>query len=152
MSEKLMKVQRIEHGTVIDHILPGMAFDVLRVLGISSHKTMSILLNSHSRKGGKKDILKIEDVELTADEANRVALVSPHATINFIHGGEVVRKFNAEAPRVVRGILTCSNPNCISNQNEPVVSEFTRSPDDGHRYVCTYCERDIVDLAKRIRW
>ena len=152
MSEKLMKVQRIEHGTVIDHILPGMAFDVLRVLGISSDKTMSILLNSHSKKGGKKDILKIEDVELTADEANRVALVSPRATINFIHGGEVVRKFNAEAPRVVRGLLTCSNPNCISNQNEPVESEFTRSVDDDHRYVCTYCERDIVDLAKRIRW
>jgi len=152
MSEKLMKVQRIEHGTVIDHILPGMAFDVLRVLGIPSDKTMSILLNSHSKKGGKKDILKIEDVELTAEEANRVALVSPHATINFIHGGEVVRKFNAEAPRVVRGILTCSNPNCISNQNEPVESEFTRGPDEGHRYVCTYCERDIVDLAKRIRW
>lgn len=152
MTEKLMRVQRIEHGTVIDHILPGMAFDVLRVLGISKNKTMSILLNSHSKKGGRKDILKIEDVELTAEEANRVALVSPHATINFIDGGEVVRKFNAEAPRVVRGILSCSNPNCISNQNEPVVSEFTRGPDDGHRYVCTYCERDIMDLAKRIRW
>lgn len=152
MPEKLMKVQRIEHGTVIDHILPGAAFDVLRVLGISSDKTMSILLNSHSKKGGKKDILKIEDLELTAEEANRVALVSPHATINFIHDGVVVQKFNAEAPQVVRGLLTCSNPNCISNQNEPVESEFTRGPDEGNRYICIYCERDIVDLAKRIRW
>ena len=150
MPEKLMKVQRIEHGTVIDHIVSGKAFDVLRVLGIPRDKTMSILLNSHSKKGGKKDILKIEDVELTDDQANRVALVSPHATINIIEGGHVVRKFNAEAPAVVRGILTCSNPNCISNQNEPVTSEFTRGPDDGHRYVCIYCERDVVDLAKRI--
>ena len=24
------------------------------------------------------------------------------------------------------------------------------SPDSGHRYVCTYCDRDIIDLAKRI--
>ena len=152
MSDKLMKVQRIEQGTVIDHILPGMAFDVLRVLGISTDRTMSILLNSHSKKGGKKDILKIEDLELTGEEANRVALVSPHATINIIQGGEVVRKFNAEAPEVVRGILTCSNPNCISNQNEPVTSEFKRSPAAGYHYVCTYCERDITDLAKRIRW
>jgi len=150
MPEKLMKVQRIERGTVIDHILPGAAFDVLRVLEIPKDKTMSILLNSHSKKGGKKDILKIEDVELSGEEANRVALVSPHATINFIEGGKVVRKFNVEAPGVVRGILTCSNPNCISNQNEPVTSEFTRGPDDGHRYICKYCERDIVDLAKRI--
>ena len=111
---------------------------------------MSILVNSHSKKGGKKDILKFEDVELSAEEANLVALVSPQATINIIVGGKVVRKFNAEAPSVVRGILTCSNPNCISNQNEPITTEFSLSVDQGHRYVCTYCERDIIDVAKRI--
>ena len=151
MSDHLMKVQRIEHGTVIDHILAGKAFDVLSVLGISNEKGMSILINSHSKKGGKKDILKIEDVELSAVEASRVALISPRATINIIVGGHVARKFNAEAPEVVRGILTCSNPNCISNQNEPVTSEFRLGSDDGHRYVCNYCERDIVDLATRVR-
>jgi aspartate carbamoyltransferase regulatory subunit len=145
-----MKVERIDHGTVIDHILPARAFDVLRVLGLSNDKTMSILVNSHSKKGGKKDILKFEDVELSAEEANLVALVSPQATINIIVGGKVVKKFNAEAPKVVRGIMTCSNPNCISNQNEPITTEFRLSPDAGHRYVCTYCDRDIIDLAKRI--
>jgi aspartate carbamoyltransferase regulatory subunit len=151
MPEKYMKVQRIEHGTVIDHILPGMAFDVLRVLGMSNDRGMSILINSQSKKGGKKDILKIEDVELSDQEASRLALVSPHATVNIIVGGHVVKKFNAEAPALVRGVLSCSNPNCISNQNEPIESEFKLSPDAGHRYVCTYCERDIVDLAKRVR-
>ena len=150
MSHKYMKVERIEHGTVIDHILPAMAFDVLRVLGLSSDKTMSILVNSHSKKGGKKDILKFEGVELSAEEANLVALVSPQATINIIVGGKVVRKFNAEAPEVVSGILTCSNPNCISNQNEPITTEFKQSDDGSHRYVCTYCERDVIDLAKMI--
>lgn len=150
MTQHLMKVQRIEHGTVIDHILAGRAFDVLSVLGISNERSMSILINSHSKKGGKKDILKIEDVELSETEASRVALISPHATINIIVGGHVVRKFNAEAPGVVRGILTCSNPNCISNQDEPVTSEFRLGPDGGHRYVCSYCERDIVDLATRV--
>lgn len=150
MSGKYMKVERIEHGTVIDHILPSMAFDVLRVLDLSSDKTMSILVNSHSKKGGKKDILKFEGVELSAEEANLVALVSPRATINIIVGGKVVRKFNAEAPSVVRGILTCSNPNCISNQNEPITTEFSLSVDQSHRYVCMYCERDIIDVAKRI--
>ena len=150
MPDKLMKVQRIENGTVIDHILPGMAFDVLKVLGISNDRSMSILINSHSKKGGKKDILKIEDVELSSKEASRVALISPLATINIIAGGKVVRKFNAEAPKVVRGILTCSNPNCISNQNEPITTEFRLGPDEGHRYICTYCDRDIVDLVKRV--
>ena len=150
MAQKYMKVERIEHGTVIDHILPTRAFDVLRVLGLSKDRTMSILVNSHSKKGGKKDILKFEDVELSAEEANLVALVSPLATINIIVGGEVTRKFRAEAPKEVRGILTCSNPNCISNQDEPIITEFKLGCDEGHRYVCTYCEREIVDLAKCI--
>jgi len=145
-----MKVERIENGTVIDHILPSKAFDVLGVLGLSTDKTMSILVNSHSKKGGKKDILKLENVELSPEEANLVALVSPQATINIIDGGKVVRKFNTEAPKVVRGILTCSNPNCISNQDEPITTEFKLASDEGHRYVCTYCERDIVDLAKSV--
>ena len=150
MSEKYMKVEKIEHGTVIDHILPSMAFDVLRVLGLSKDKSISILVNSHSKKGGKKDILKFEYVELSAEEANLVALVSPEATINIIVDRKVVRKFNAQAPTIVRGILSCSNPNCISNQNEPIVSDFRLHADEGHRYVCSYCERDIVDLAKHI--
>jgi len=55
--------------------LPARAFDLLRVLGLSNDKTMSILVNSHSRKGGRKDILKLEDFELSAEAANLVALV-----------------------------------------------------------------------------
>ena len=150
MSERYMKVEKIEHGTVIDHIMAGMAFDVIRVLGLQNDRSMSILINSHSKKGGKKDILKIENVELSAEEASRVALVSPLATINIIANGNVVRKFNAEAPKVVEGILSCSNPNCISNQNEPVTSEFHLGQDEEHHYICAYCERDIVDLARQI--
>ena len=145
-----MKVERIEHGTVIDHILPGMAFDVLRVLRLSNDRTMSILINTHSKKGGKKDILKFEDVELSAEEANLVALISPLATINYIVDGKVARKFKAETPAVVSGILTCSNPNCITNQNEPITTEFIKVPDEDQRYVCSYCERDIVDLVNRV--
>lgn len=150
MSQRYMKVQKIEHGTVIDHIMAGMAFDVIRVLGLRNDRSMSILINSHSKKGGKKDILKIENVELSAEEASRVALVSPQATVNIIANGNVVKKFNAEAPQIVKGILSCSNPNCISNQNEPVTSEFHLGQVEGHRYICAYCERDIVDLARHI--
>ena len=150
MPKKYMKVERIEHGTVIDHILPARAFDVLRVLRLSNDRSMSILVNTHSKKGGKKDILKFEDVELSAEEANLVALISPQATINYIVDGKLVRKFNTEAPMVVRGILTCSNPNCITNKNEPITTEFKRAPDTDQRYVCSYCERDIEDLVNHV--
>jgi len=145
-----MKVERIEHGTVIDHILPAKALDVLRVLRLSSDRSISILINAHSKKGGDKDILKIEDVEISPEEANLVALISPQATINYIADGKVVRKFKAEAPEVVRGVLTCSNPNCITNKNEPITTEFRRVSNKGYRYVCSYCDRDIEDLVNRI--
>ena len=49
MSHKYMKVERIEHGTVIDHRLPAMAFDVLGGLGLSSVETVSIVVMSHAR-------------------------------------------------------------------------------------------------------
>lgn len=150
MSKKFMKVEKIKHGTVIDHIMAGRAFDVIRVLGLGNDRSMSILVNSHSQKGGRKDILKIENVELSDDEANLVALVSPAATINIIADGNVVKKFNVEAPAVVKGILSCSNPNCISNQKEPVTSQFHLGHDAEHRYICDYCERDIVDLVRHI--
>jgi aspartate carbamoyltransferase regulatory subunit len=150
MPKRYMKVERIERGTVIDHILPSRAFDVLRVLRLSNNRSMSILINTHSKKGGKKDILKFEDVELSAKEANLVALISPQATINYIVDGKVARKFKAETPKIVRGILTCSNPNCITNQNEPITTEFKKVTDDDQRYVCSYCERDIEDLVNRI--
>ncbi len=150
MSKKYMKVERIEHGTVIDHILPAKALDVLRVLRLSTDRSISILINAHSKKGGNKDILKFEDVEISAEQANLVALISPQATINYIVDGKVARKFNTETPKVVRGILTCSNPNCITNKNEPITTEFKRVSDEGYRYVCSYCDRDIVDLVNRI--
>lgn len=150
MSKKYMKVERIEHGTVIDHILPAKALDVLRVLRLSTNRSISVLINAHSKKGGNKDILKFEDVEISAEQANLVALISPQVTINYIVDGKVARKFKTETPKVVRGILTCSNPNCISNKNEPITTEFKRVPDEGHRYVCSYCDRDIVDLVNRI--
>jgi aspartate carbamoyltransferase regulatory subunit len=150
MSKRFMKVEKIEHGTVIDHIMAGRAFDVIRVLGLGNDRSMSILVNSHSRIGGRKDILKIENVELSDEEANLVALVSPAATINIIANGNVVKKFNVEAPQVVKGILTCSNPNCISNQEEPVTPQFHLGKDSKHRYICVYCERDIVNLARQI--
>lgn len=145
-----MKVERIEHGTVIDHILPAKALDVLRVLRLSTNRSISVLINAHSKKGGNKDILKFEDVEISAEQANLVALISPQVTINYIVDGKVARKFKTETPKVVRGILTCSNPNCITNKNEPITTEFKRVPDEGHRYVCSYCDRDIVDLVNRI--
>ena len=84
---KELRVTPIRNGTVIDHITCNMALTVLSILGITEKgvdSTVSVLLHVPSKKGGWKDVVKIEDRELVAKEVDRIALIAPFATINII--------------------------------------------------------------------
>lgn len=148
-TDRYMRVQPIKDGTVIDHIPPGKALAVYRALNLEPEGTISILINAISRKEGRKDILKVENRELAMDEVNKVALIAPKATINIIRDYEVVRKFKIAPPKRVKGLLRCGNPNCITNQREPVESEFRLASEKPLRLVCVYCERDLTNLDER---
>ena len=57
---KEMKIQPIRNGTVIDHIEPGMALKVVRILKIpepNTHSTVSIAMFVKSKKMKEKDLL-----------------------------------------------------------------------------------------------
>ena len=86
---RAFKVYAIEDGTVIDHIQAGRAMKIISILKLASHKnTVTVGLNFGSDHLGRKDIIKVEDRELTPEEANRVAIFAPKATIN------IIRNFN----------------------------------------------------------
>ncbi|HEQ79052.1 MAG TPA: aspartate carbamoyltransferase regulatory subunit, partial [Euryarchaeota archaeon] len=133
MSE--IRVRPISNGTVIDHITNGNALRVLKILGITGpplESTVSVVMHVKSEAMGFKDLLKLEDKELKKDEVDKIALISPQATINIIRDETVVSKRNVELPERVVGIVRCSNPNCITNKlndmtkfREPVPPEFT---------------------------
>ncbi|MHA1596850.1 MAG: aspartate carbamoyltransferase regulatory subunit, partial [Candidatus Asgardarchaeia archaeon] len=55
--ESTLKVSKIKDGTVIDHITPGKALAVLKLLGIegSEGNVVSVVMNVASKKMGKKD-------------------------------------------------------------------------------------------------
>ncbi len=57
--EKLLKIDKIKSGTVIDHLPAGSAPTVLKILGIGSNweSTVAVAMNVASKKG-KKDIVK----------------------------------------------------------------------------------------------
>src|ERR1700737_2335006 len=98
-----LKVQPIRNGTVIDHIAPGRAITVLRILGMPRMGWTSIItaaMNVPSSRG-RKDILKIEDRELDPTEVNKISLIAPQATINIVREYEVVRKELVELPEKV---------------------------------------------------
>ena len=149
--KKELKVPPIKNGTVIDHITAGNAVKVLHILGIpkSTSSIVSVAMNVKSHMG-KKDIVKVENRELDPNEVNKIALIAPKATINFIRDYEVVKKHRVKLPDEIMGIVSCSNPTCVSNAKEPVKSRFKIISKDPPRIKCYYCEREPEDIADRI--
>ena len=118
---KELKIPLIKNGTVIDHITSGNAIKVLRILGIPQYlsSTVSVAINVKSHLGNK-DIVKIENRELDTYEVDKIALIAPKATINIIRNYEVAEKHKVIIPNEIKGIVSCSNPTCVSNNNEPI--------------------------------
>ena len=140
-------VNKIRNGVVIDHIEPGMSLNVLKMLDIdgsqSNPSIISVLMNAPSSRMGHKDIVKAEGRELKTEEIDIIALISPRATINSIHQYKVIKKYSVVIPKEIKGSLLCANPSCITNQNEPVASEFDVVSSKPLRIRCRYCGRDM---------
>jgi aspartate carbamoyltransferase regulatory subunit len=149
MSDEELRVSKIRNGTVIDHVAAGQALNVLGVLGIdgSGGETVSVGMNVPSDRHGHKDIVKVEGRELSESEVDVISLIAPEATINIVRDFAVVEKTRVSRPERVRGVLSCPNPNCITNADEPVTADFG-VVEEGVR--CDYCgtivaDADVVD-------
>ena len=140
---KQLKVDAIKDGTVIDHIPGGKAVQVLKILNGSGEDTVSIGMNLSSSKCGKKDIVKIENHELSADEVNRIAIIAPTATITIIRNFDVTEKRKVETPDILENTAYCPNPNCITNL-EQIRTRFDlhkKQKESPNEYRCHYCEK-----------
>lgn len=148
--EPQLRVSKIRDGTVIDHIPGGQALNVLAILGIdgTGGEEVSVGMNVPSSKLARKDVVKVEDRELSQDEVDVLSLIAPQATINIIREFDVVEKLRVERPARVVGVLSCPNANCITTADEPVEPTFDVL-EDGVR--CAYCDTIIrEDLAAHI--
>ncbi len=144
MNNRKLRVSKIRNGTVLDHVTAGQALNVLSVLGIdgTSGLGVSIGMNVDSDTLGRKDIVKIEDRELSSSELDVLSLLAPEATVNIIREFAVVEKTRVTRPDRVEGVLDCPNPDCITNAGEPVTASFVVI-DDGVR--CEYCAEILRD-------
>lgn len=149
---KDFRVTPIRNGTVIDHIDCGQALKVLRIIGVTGDvaPTVSVLMRVPSKRDGWKDVVKVEDRELDPREVDKISLIAPKATINIIRDFNVSEKYNVRMPDVVRGIVKCGNPNCITNKNEPVEPQFIVESKEPAVLRCFYCERIQEDFAERL--
>ena len=142
MDDRPYKVYKIEKGIVIDHIPNKHALDVLKVLGLLDKEHDSLItmgMNLESQKMGRKDVVKIEDKELSQEELNMIAIVAPTASINIIDHSTLINKHRAILPKKIEGLVKCPNPNCIT-RNEDVKTIFYPVE---NKLKCHFCEKSF---------
>lgn len=141
------RIKLIENGVVIDHIEAGKALKVLGILGIGEgyKETVTIAMNLPSKRMGTKDIVKVEKRELKSEEINKIAVIAPRATINWIRNFQVAKKEVVKVPHELVGVIKCPNPKCVTNkEGEPVRTRFYLSDPKSLRLRCAYCEREVT--------
>ena len=93
------KINKIESGTVIDHLLPNKAYDIIEALDIKERYPNSVVTMATNVKSGRygvKDLLKIEGQEMSEKEINKIKKIAGRMTINIIKDYEIIRKICAD--------------------------------------------------------
>lgn len=144
---KKLKIENIKNGVVIDHISAGKAPEVLKILGITEgfQDSVTLAMNVSSSKMKRKDIVKVENKDLDVNEINKISIIAPNATINWIQSYDVVDKEKVRMPDRLVGIMYCPNPTCITNKKrEPASPVFlVKEKEPVVVVMCKYCEREM---------
>jgi len=134
----MLKVDRIQVGIVLDHIRVGGGLRIFKELGLAGQEyPVALLMNVPSTKMARKDMIKVSealDLDLT-----KLALLDAGITVNYIEGGQVVRKVKPGLPERVVGLIRCKNPRCITSTESYSPSIFTLVDREAKRYKCFYC-------------
>ncbi len=148
---KTIKVNAIKNGTVIDHIAAGKILKVIDILNLTGDNSVMVGMNLASNKIGKKDIIKIENRELSKEEVNSIALIAPRATLIIINNFEIVNKTSFDMPEYIEEHIICPNPKCITNSEE-IPSKFYINNAETATARCLYCEKKylVEDLKIKI--
>ena len=134
-----MNIDAISNGIVIDHIPAGQGMKLYELLQLDKLDcSVAIIKNAHSKKDGKKDIIKI-DSEIELDYA-MIGYIAPRAKINIIRDGVRVEKRSAELPIELKNVIRCKNPRCITCVEQELDQIFRLTDPEKGIYRCIYCE------------
>ena len=141
-----MLVNTIQKGIVIDHITAGQGAKIIEYLDINmKENTIAFIMNATSKKHGRKDIVKIENV-IDIDMAV-LGLIDHNATVNVIEHGEVVRKIDLILPNSVTNVIKCKNPRCVTSVETNAAHLFHLIDEVNKEYRCEYCD-EIVSMKE----
>ena len=141
---KELQVAALCNGTAIDHIPSNQVFKVVSLLDLEHlPNPITIGNNLESKKMGKKGIIKITDKFFEEEDINRIAIIAPNAVLNIIKDYNVVEKKRLTLPQIIKGIVKCNNPKCITN-NEPMHTRFEVLECVDIKLNCLYCGIKIL--------
>ena len=139
-----MKIDAIKNGIVIDHIESGKGKDVYNFLNLDQLDcSVALIKNAFSKKTGKKDIIKIdESIDVNLDALGYIA---PTATVNIIKNGQIVEKSKLALPQILKNVIKCKNPRCITSVEQEIEHQFKLVDKEKRIYRCVYCESKAND-------
>jgi aspartate carbamoyltransferase regulatory subunit len=134
-----MRIEAIKNGLVIDHIEAGKAMEIVGLLKLDALCCpIAIIKNAPSKRLGKKDIIKIDaDIEINTEI---LGYIDPNITVNIIKNGEIAEKKHVELPEMLKNVITCKNPRCISSCEQELPHIFKLTDRENRVYRCLYCE------------
>lgn len=134
-----MILSPIDNGIVLDHIKPGRGIELYNILKLEEIKSqVALILNANSVKMGKKDIIKIaEEINLDLDI---LGYIDPGITVNVVKDGKVVKRTHLEPPALVKDVIRCKNPRCITSTEQELRHIFKLCDKEKRIYRCMYCE------------
>ncbi len=143
----MLSITGIKKGIVIDHIPCGFGIRIFNMLELNSEDSVALIMNVKSNKMGRKDIVKIENnIKLNLDI---LGIISKDITVNIIKDDKIEKKYQPDVPKVIKNIIKCKNPRCVTTSEDNIVHKFNLIDPDKKEYSCDYCE-DIVLIDKLI--
>ena len=145
----MLNVGKIEEGFVLDHIKAGKSMDIYEHLQLGKLDcVVAIIKNAKSNKMGKKDILKVEcDINLL--DLDVLAFIDHNITVNVIKDGEIVSKKELTLPKMIKNVIRCKNPRCITSIEQELPHIFFLADEEKEVYRCKYCEEKYSSKRRR---
>lgn len=139
----MLNVGKIKEGYVLDHIAAGKSLSIYKFLGLDKLDCpVAIIKNARSNKLGKKDILKVE-CKLDQLDLDILGFIDCNITVNVIKDEKIVQKLDLNLPKMVKNVVKCKNPRCITTIEQELPQIFLLTDPEKGTYRCKYCEEQF---------
>ena len=140
----MLNVGSLNEGIVLDHIKAGKAMSIYKHLQLDKLDCqVAIIKNARSDKMDRKDIIKIEG-SLDLVDLDILGFIDHDITVNIIKDGVISEKKVLSLPKVIKNVLVCKNPRCITSIEQELDQIFVLSDAEKEIYRCKYCEERFV--------